>query len=51
MSMLGRTFRVQIGMFVRDTRQAIGWTQKELGHRAAMSQSEISKVERARPMN
>ena len=46
--MLGRTFRVQIGMFVRDTRQAIGWTQKELGHRAAMSQSEISKVERAR---
>lgn len=46
--MLGRAFRLQIGIFGRETRQAIGWTQKELGRRAGLSQPEISKVERAR---
>lgn len=48
MSFVGNALRVQLGVVVRETRVAIGWSQKELGRRAGISQPEISKVERAR---
>ena len=37
---------LRLGAAVRDLRTAIGWTQRELGRRSGMSQSQISRFER-----
>lgn len=47
MGALGHALRGHVGLTIRETRRAIGWSQVELGRRAAISQSEISKIERA----
>jgi transcriptional regulator with XRE-family HTH domain len=46
MSLLSRSFRLQIAETVRETRRAHGWSQAELGRRAGVSQSTICRIER-----
>lgn len=46
MSVTAKQMRVQVGATIHEVRSAMGWSQRELGRRAGLSQSEISKIER-----
>ena len=48
-----RSLAIRLGELVRDARLLVGWTQSELAHRAATTQSAVSRLERgvAQPLD
>jgi transcriptional regulator with XRE-family HTH domain len=48
---IDRPSREIVGTTVASLRRAIGWTQQELGARAGLSQSEVSRVERGQSVD
>jgi transcriptional regulator with XRE-family HTH domain len=46
MNLKERTFLRQIGNRIREQRQALGWTQAELGDRSGLHRTFIGSVER-----
>ncbi len=46
MPILASLLRAEVAVLIRTTREALGWTQAELGRRARVSQSEICRIEK-----
>jgi transcriptional regulator with XRE-family HTH domain len=45
----GFDLAIRVGLAIRDGRRMLGWSQQELGDRAAVTQSAISRLERGLP--
>jgi transcriptional regulator with XRE-family HTH domain len=48
MSVTGKSMLVDLARTVADVRRALGWSQRELARRAEITQSTVSRVERAK---